>query len=160
MPRSRYTDWDDEIVYSYEVLQQSLQTIGDRIHWSANFVRNRLIANGIELRGKGAAGGGGPRIDQRKIDLAVKLRIDKGMTVGEIGHIMGASDHAVVNWLQKAGVYRPMNRHRDYCVNGHKMTPSNTYVWNSHRRCKKCKNIQNRKYMKKIREEKNERIAA
>lgn len=149
---SRYTDWDDEIIYSYTVLEQSLQTIADRINWSPNFVRNRLVDNGVPRRGKGAAGGGGPRIDRRKVDFAIRLRTEKQMTVPNIASVMNVSDHAVLTWLKKAGVYKPMNRHRDYCVNGHEMNEGNTYIWNGHRRCRRCKKAQNRRYMKKYRE--------
>jgi transposase-like protein len=161
MPRRNlYTEWDEEICDLYK-LGASMREIAEVIHWSANFVRNRLIANDVEIRGRGGASGGGrPKVDPRRRNLAVALR-RRGKTVDDIAAIMGHSTNTIYTWLKKEGEYRPLHRNKDRCKHGHAMTGSNLYVDSTGRRhCLTCKRKQRRESAARVRARKQALLEA
>lgn len=138
---SKFTDDDAEIIERYQSLS-TIEQIGKDLHWSPNFVRNRLIDNGIKLRPKG---GSRPTRHDERWYLAKELYKKHGSTT-IVAEMMGVKPHTILRWLDK--VDQPRSRRKEKCKNGHPMVEKNTvYEHGGHRRCLRCKNESNRRYM-------------
>lgn len=96
---SRYAEFDEEIVSLYEI-GMSIREIAKKIHWSRNFVRNRLIANGVELRKRG----GNRRISNALLRKRIVFLYLMGYSMKDTAILLKISRNCVRNNLAAARI--------------------------------------------------------
>lgn len=89
-----------EIVELYES-GWSARDIGERLHYGHSTVYIALIRAGVEMRKPGQQHGKS-RMPHREFERTVELRAS-GMTLREVGQVLGRSEGAVSERLAKSG---------------------------------------------------------
>lgn len=124
VPKQR-NEYDDEIVEMYTCKRQySQRAIAESLDISTDFVRERLRAKNVVMRGRSEALTGRVVTTERRREILFWHK--EGLDTTQIAEKVGCSSSNVITHLKREGV--KLTHHKKKCKHGHDLTKKAYYI--------------------------------